>query len=86
MLDRLEPGEQFARHPGAVDPPHVMLRVSPQLNKRSASAATLTTRYACSTGVVISERYIKVCFRNYQSGGLSYVNTHAASNAINTII
>jgi len=45
MLDRLEPGEQFARHPGAVDLHLVMVRVSPQLNRRSASASTLTTSY-----------------------------------------
>ena len=43
MLDRLEPGEQSARHPGAVDPHRVMVRASLQLNKRLVSAAELTT-------------------------------------------
>jgi len=62
MADRLEPGEQSARHGGAVDAPHVML------------AAWLPPTHARLVHVVIPERSIKARSRNSTTRGrFSYV-------------
>jgi len=56
MADRLEPGEQSARHGGAVDAPHVML------------AAWLPPTHARLVHVVIPESSIKARSRNSTIG------------------